>query len=176
MAARFSGAVATVTRPAPTRRQASPASLTAPGMPAPPPTISTRPKSPLFACRRRDGSAWAISPSPSRSSSAVNRASAGGFTSRSSNSNRPAYSGPSPRNSPVFSATKLMVQSARTAVPITAPLSAFSPEGRSSANTGRAQALMAWIASDMGARTVLVRPVPSSASTITSAGASSDAE
>ena len=39
MALRLSPAVATVTRPAPTRRQLSPASRTAPGMPGPPPTI-----------------------------------------------------------------------------------------------------------------------------------------
>ena len=57
IAATFSGATATVTSPAPTRRQASPARRAAPGMPLPLPTISTRPKSPLLAVRGRRGSA-----------------------------------------------------------------------------------------------------------------------
>ena len=62
-----------------------------------------------------------------------------------------------------------MVQSARIAAPMTSPLSAFSPDGRSSANTGRPQLLTASMASASGARTALFSPVPSSASTMTSA-------
>ena len=96
----------------------------------------------------------------------------GAATPKSSNSSRPACSGPSPRNSPALSATKLMVQSARTAAPMTAPLSAFSPEGRSSANTGRPQALMASMTLTSSERTAHVSPVPSSASTTRSAPAS----
>ena len=55
----------------------------------------------------------------------------------------PGELGAGPRNRPVFNATKLIVQSARTAAPITAPVSALSPEGTSSASTGSASALIA---------------------------------
>ena len=121
IAARFSGATATVTSPAPTRRQASPARRAAPGMPSPLPTMSTRPKSPLCAARRRRGSACTISAPGCARAAARIRAPAGAATSRSSKKSVPANSGPSPMSSPVLRPTNVTVQSARTASPSATP-------------------------------------------------------
>ena len=153
IAATFSGATATLVSPAPTRRHASPASRAAPGMPLPLPTISTRPKSPLFEERGRRGSASWISDSTMRVSRGTGCAEGAGEISRSSKNTVPANSGPSPTNSPVFSPTKVTVASARMASsPSGMPASLSRPEGTSSANTGRPHWLMARITAATVAR------------------------
>ena len=117
-ATRLSGAPATVTSPAPTRNAASPASRSAPGMPAPPPMTSTRPWVPLCDSRARRGRLDASSLSSMRRMSGANCGETGATTPRSSSSTTPACSGPAPRNSPDFSATKLTVTSAHTAASV----------------------------------------------------------
>src|SRR5260221_285578 len=100
MAVTFSGAVSTVTSPAPQRRQASPARRAAPAMPGPPAISSTRPKSPLCAARGRAGRACAMSVWSSHSSSGRAAAPAGGRNCRSSQYKRPTNSGPTPTYTP----------------------------------------------------------------------------
>src|SRR6059058_2525217 len=176
IAATFSGATATVTSPAPTRRHASPASRAAPGMPLPLPTISTRPKLPLLADRARRGSASWISASTMRVSRGARCADGAGASSRSSKNTAPANSGPSPTRSPVFMPTKVTVASARTASPSATPASLSSPEGTSSANTGLPLELIARITCASSGRTSPSSPVPNNASTMTSPDRSRSAE
>ncbi len=168
IAGTFSGATATVTSPAPTRRQASPAKRAAPGIPVPLPTINTRPKSPLFAALRRRGSACWMSASTMRSSRGLNVAASGGASSKSSNDTVPAYSGPSPVKSPVFRPTNVTVQSARTVSPRGIPVSLSRPDGTSRAKMGRSDAFIARMTLTRSSLTAPRTPVPSNASTMTS--------
>jgi hypothetical protein len=66
------------------------------------------------------------------------------------------------------------VSSARTATPRTAPVSASSPEGRSTATRNAGVAFIASIAAAGAPVTSERSPVPNTASTSTSAPASSD--
>jgi hypothetical protein len=107
--------------------------------------MSTRPFEPLCDSRGRFGRVAAILASSMRRMSGANFGSAGATTPRSSSSTTPACSAPAPTNKPDLNPTKVNVISARTAASCTAPLSAFTPEGMSSASTGRFAALMARI-------------------------------
>ncbi len=69
---------------------------------------------------------------------------------------------------------KLTVTSARTASPCTAPVSACRPEGMSTATTGRPDAFTATIIAAISPLTGRARPVPKSASTITSASSTDE--
>jgi hypothetical protein len=77
---------------------------------------------------------------------------------------------------PVLRPTKVTVQSARTAAPSGAPVSASRPEGTSSAITGRRAALIASMTASASSRSTERRPVPSIASTMTSPSASASLE
>jgi hypothetical protein len=65
------------------------------------------------------------------------------------------------------------VTSARTAAEVTSPVEAFTPEGTSTAMTGLPAALIDSISAAASGRGSPLKPVPKSASTITSADAKS---
>ncbi len=154
------------------RSAASPASLTAPGMPSPPPIINTWPKSPLCAPRGRRLRQRRNTRLDIRRlmASACGRQCSG--TSRPSNTIAPLCSAPSPANSPAFRPTKVTVRSASTAVPITCPVSPWTPVGISSARTLAVCAFMADTALANSPLTSRSRPLPSRASTIRLASSS----
>src|SRR5437588_8171086 len=86
----------------------------------------------------------------------------------------PAWKRPGATMRPTLRPWKVTVVSARTATPATSPVDASTPEGRSTASTRAADALMRSInaaASGLGSPE---KPVPKSASTITSGSPSSD--
>ena len=125
-------------------------------MPGAPPTTATSPKLPLCAacsrCRGGGGPASTAVPSPVGTPSVCSQT-------------RPAWSRPWPVKSPGFSVSSDNVACARTATPPSAtPVSACSPEGRSTASTVAGPLLSRWMASAIapsGARRV---PRPSRAS------------
>ena len=151
------------TIPAPLACAPRAARMTAPAMPASPPMIATRPRVPLYAFAGTAGS---------QSSTFSEVTSRGVSTSAStspifSTTNSPTRSR---RNSwPRFTLPNVNVIAAGTA-PVSAPVVASSPVGRSIATTAQwppARARIALIASATSARGVPADPVPSSASSMT---------
>ena len=140
IAAAPSALVATVTRPAPVRSAASPASRAAPGI-ACPPTMTTRPWSPLCAERSRGCSARAVTPASMRRITGL-------WPSRMSF--RHVEPGELQRAHVVRRLAEKVTalqrderERARRADREArgSPLSAWSPEGMSSASTGRPQSV-----------------------------------
>ena len=165
---RFAASEASVTSPAPQRNAASADSSAAPNMPRAPPATSTRPASPLCMPRLRRGNSGG---EMMRATGRTARRAAPG-TRKSSNNTSPAWSRPSPVNRPIFRPIKVKVACARTHGENARPPSP-RPDGMSSANTAARPeaeaALMRAIksaATPCGARP---RPVPNSASAMTSA-------
>ena len=130
----------TNTRPAPAASAARAASSAAPAMPTAPPTTATSPKLPLCcACRRRlRVVASRLAPSRACGTSAARsrpRPSA-------SNHTRPAWSRPAAVKRPGLSVSKASVCAAlMQSSPNGLPMSAFRPDGTSTASTGQARAL-----------------------------------
>ena len=81
----------------------------------------------------------------------------------------PAWKRPGATSSPTLRPCIVTVRSASTQAPATSPVEAFTPEGRSTATTGAPAALIASILRAASSRGSPWKPVPKSASTITSA-------
>ena len=84
-------------------------------------------------------------------------------------STSPAWARPGETTRPSFLAWNVTVRSASTAAPATSPVEASTPEGTSTATTGRPQALMRSIVFTASGRGSPWKPVPKSASITTSA-------
>jgi hypothetical protein len=80
----------------------------------------------------------------------------------------PAWKRPGATASPTFAAPNVTVAVARIAAPGTSPVEASTPEGTSTETTGFPLALISSIIRAASSRGSLRRPIPSSASTITS--------
>ncbi|MCY1427355.1 hypothetical protein D9M71_431960 [compost metagenome] len=166
--------VASETSPAPLRSALSVASSTAPPMPWSPPITSRCPYMPLGAAFGRDARRARLA--GARRVASGTTCSSAGSAARSSNARSPQQSGPWAVNRPIFRPMKVTVRSALIATPRISPVSALSPEGMSTASTGRPLALIRRIAPAKGSRTAPPRPVPSSASTSTPCSSQSSAQ
>ena len=80
----------------------------------------------------------------------------------------PARERPGETTSPTLSAWNVTVRSASTAAPAISPVDASTPEGRSTDTTGAPEPLMRSISAAASGRGSPWKPVPKSASTMTS--------
>ena len=151
----------------PVRSAANDTKAGAPEKTSLPPTTSKRPKSPLCAVAVRAFFTRKTSPGPANFSS-----SRGNPMSRTTKS--PTYF--LALRSPVFGLWKVTVTSAFTALPKTSPLSESIPVGTSTAILSASKALICSTICVMGGLSFPLVPVPSNASTTTSAIISGMAE
>ena len=161
----MSSGTARVTSPAPPRTAAFAARQGAPVYPRLPARINSFPKSPLWASAGRRGMHRS-----SRSISLVRHWSSGHSSwgmPMSATTTRPLYTAPLPTYSPGFPREKVTVTSARTAMPITPPVSAWIPLG-TSADTTQPQVAIRRTAVAASGRSSLFSPTPNKASTATS--------
>ena len=161
-----------VTRPAPARRAPRAASRAAPVCDRSPDTTTAWPRRYLWPPGCGTGkwsaqSAGALAKMLGRMLSST----VSGMP-MSATSTGPQCSRPGSSRWPGFRRKKVTVSLARTAAPITAPLSPLMPLGRSTAITGTPAALIASIIARAGPSTGRSRPAPNSASTMRSAPAS----
>ena len=154
-------------RPAPWAAKAA-----APLLPAEPATISTCPKLPLCPARGRSGK---LAAAPKRVRDSALQTVPGAWSAMPIRATRtsPARLRPGSRSRPGLGSPMVSVASAETATPISCPVSADSPEGRSTASTRSAwkeplrAALMRSMLSAAVPVTARVSPVPKIASTST---------
>ena len=129
-----------------------------------PPTTSTEPR--CTCCPRgrlRGTSDEDLGRRPARS---VGRS---GSSPMSATTASPVWKRPGETASPALRPWNVTVTVARTASPATSPVDASTPEGTSTETTGAAAALIRWIVAAASARGSPWKPVPNSASMITSA-------
>ncbi|MCW0461712.1 hypothetical protein NB717_002780 [Xanthomonas sacchari] len=164
--------VATLTRPAPLRRADSALSITAPPLPRLPPTHSTCPESPLWlSCRR--GARWRRkAPTVQACARGAQSANAAGGTSSVASARSPTWFKAAPVCKPACATMNCKVSVAGRTAPGTLPDSASTPLGTSSASTGAPSPPSAPSSAASSASGARLRPMPSNASTTTSAGAS----
>ena len=91
-----------------------------------------------------------------------------GSSPMSATTTSPAWKRPGATARPTFQPCIVTVTSARTAAPSISPVSAFTPEGRSTATTGTLRAFTASISSAASRRGSPRKPVPNSPSIRTS--------
>ena len=167
--------VATVTRPAPLRSAPRALSTAAPVLPRDPATISTRPQSPLWASGARGCTS-------ARTESRVRRWSRGPSTASTADigmpmsaiTTSPATCSAGGRTSGTFGAASVTVRSASSTGPGSSLVSADSPDGRSIATTVAAEALTSATIVSWRPVSARLRPVPTIASTMTSAAVTCD--
>src|SRR5690625_5616252 len=116
---RFEGSEASQRYPVPARSAASPAMIAAPAIPLVPVRARSRPEVPLYAVRGRVGRRRLAHPGVI--SSALGSSLLGG-SPISMAMTRPQYSLAGCKRSPLFGAPKVIVRSALTAGPATAPV------------------------------------------------------
>ena len=167
---RIPSGTATVTRPAPARYALSATRRTAPVIRRDPAITNTTPLLRLWPPGSRFGHRAATSERSISSRSLCTR-SAG--KPMSTTWMTPAHARPGWNNNPGFAAPNVTVAVARTAAPSTAPDSPSTPEGMSTATTGRPEALSASMASGASPSGTPRNPVPKMASIATSERASS---
>jgi hypothetical protein len=142
---------------------ARPASSAAPTIPAAPPTIATVPAPPLWKLRGRASSGAATrAPVTSWPSGGASEAAS---SPRSARCTTPQWSGPSSVYSPGLPAMNVIVWVARSATPITAPVSALIPLAMSSASLLPGSALAARRSSAASPASGRARPMPNRPST-----------
>ena len=159
----------TVVRPAPARTQAMAHRAAAPAMPVLPAKRTDRPKTPLWASAARSGIRGARSFS-SRTERPFTAPQSAGMRIGATVT-RPAQTQPWRRYRPGFGRWKVTVSAARTAPPTppsSSPVAPFSPEGISTATTGRPERFTSPMSCLATPSTGRDSPVPNRASTTAS--------